>query len=62
MVDFMENPIKMDDLGGYTTPIFGSTPIWTYQLINSYQQQMASPSMGFRVAIKTWEIILVDQC
>ena len=22
----MENPIKMDDLGGFTTPIFGSTP------------------------------------
>ena len=23
-----ENPIKMDDLGGKTTPIFGSTPIY----------------------------------
>ena len=29
MVKIMENPIKqMDDLGGITTPIFGSTPIW----------------------------------
>ncbi len=26
MVKIMENPIKMDDLGGFTTPIFGSTP------------------------------------
>ena len=26
MVKIMENPIKMDDLGG-NTPIFGSTPI-----------------------------------
>ena len=25
----MENPIKMDDLGG-NTPIFGSTPIYWY--------------------------------
>ena len=23
----MENPINMDDLGGFYTPIFGSTPI-----------------------------------
>ena len=29
MVYFMENPIKMDDLGGKkTTPIFGLTPIY----------------------------------
>ena len=26
MVFFMETPIKMDDLGGFPTPIFGSTP------------------------------------
>ena len=25
MVKIMENPIKMDDLGGLTTPIFGNT-------------------------------------
>ena len=30
MVYFMENPIKMDDLGGFPTPIFGSTPKWSY--------------------------------
>ena len=29
MVYFMENPFKMDDLGGKTTPIFGLTPILT---------------------------------
>ena len=29
----MENPIKMDDLGGKTTPIFGSTPIYYTQLV-----------------------------
>ena len=28
MMKIMENPIKMDDLGGKTTPIFGSTPIF----------------------------------
>ena len=27
MVYFMENPIKMDALGGFYTPIFSSTPI-----------------------------------
>ncbi len=27
MVKIMENPIKMDDLGGVKNPIFGSTPI-----------------------------------
>ncbi len=27
MVKIMENPIEMDDLGGFYTPIFGSTPI-----------------------------------
>ena len=30
MVKIMENPIKMYDLGGFTTPIFGSTPILNY--------------------------------
>ncbi len=25
----MENPIEMDDLGGFTTPIFGGPPIYT---------------------------------
>ena len=25
----MENPIKIDDLGGFYTPIFGSTPIYS---------------------------------
>ena len=24
------NPLKMDDLGGKTTPIFGSTPIYDH--------------------------------
>ena len=27
MVNIMENPIKMDDLGG-KNPIFGNNPIW----------------------------------
>ena len=27
MVKIMENPIKMDDLGGFTTPIFGNTHV-----------------------------------
>ena len=28
-VFLMENPIKMDDLGGFTTPIFGNTQMGT---------------------------------
>ena len=28
----MENPIKTDNLGGKTTPIFGSTPKWSYYI------------------------------
>ncbi len=32
MVKTMENPIKMDDLGGKTTPIFGNTRIYTWML------------------------------
>ena len=28
MVFIMENPIRMDDLGGFSTPIFGSTSIY----------------------------------
>ena len=27
MVKIMENPVKMDDLGGFITPIFGNTHI-----------------------------------
>ena len=28
MVKIMENPIKIHDLGGFTTPIFGLTSIY----------------------------------
>ena len=31
------NPIRMDDLGGFYTPIFGSTPIYTYIYIFTSQ-------------------------
>ena len=27
MVKIMENPVKIDDLGGFTTPIFGNTQV-----------------------------------
>ena len=27
-----ENPSRIDDLGGFTTPIFGSTPTWILNL------------------------------
>ena len=30
MVKIRENPIKMDDLGGKRTPIFGNTHIYIY--------------------------------
>ena len=32
----MENPIKMDDLGGFYTPIFGSTPICQQYAIDDF--------------------------
>ena len=31
MVKIRKNPIKIDDLGGFPTPIFGSTPICEYE-------------------------------
>ena len=41
MVKIMENPIEMDDLGGFTTPIFGSTPI--YQKLTIFFQFSSPP-------------------
>ena len=50
----MENPIKIDDLGGFTTPIFGSTPRCFLQIatqlspraaklfVNSSQEHLSS--------------------
>ena len=36
MGKIMEPPIKMDDLGGFTTPIFGNTYIYIYHYISVY--------------------------
>ncbi len=41
----MENPIKMDDLGGFTTPIFGSTPIFPPELAR-WQLTLLSVAWG----------------
>ena len=41
MVKIMENPIKMDDLGGKTTPIFGNT-----HLINPLRRDPLFPKVG----------------
>ena len=42
MVKIMENPIKMDNLGGFL-PIFGLTPIDTY-LLTFFFQQVLKPT------------------
>ena len=48
MVKIMENPIKMDDLGGFTTtPIFGNTQMsnWLVEHMPAVQLLVWSPSL-----------------
>ena len=40
MVKIRENPIKLDELGGKTTPIFGSTPNKTRRLDREALQEL----------------------
>ena len=38
----MEHPIKMDDLGGFYTPIFGLTPIWNLKITEFFKGKSTS--------------------
>ena len=45
----MENPIKMDDLEGFYTPIFGSTPIPITHTLNPPLQSCKGPILASNI-------------